>query len=134
MKSITSLAPEDDDDDVSGEEEGAASVPFSADEDDAALLDFNAARRAVAISCRASCMNPATARRACNSFFMFSSFCRSFLNVEGSMLGKRRSAKGSKNSMKGTMTKIAKGTRRKMSMDVRISCFRSLWLCHSDRS
>ena len=84
MKSITSLAPDEGEEealDSSVDEDNDASAPFSptaeAEEEDA-LLAFKAARRATAISCNVSCMNPATARRACNSFFMFSSFCKSF--------------------------------------------------------
>jgi hypothetical protein len=77
--------------------------------------------RVAAISCNVSCMNPATASRACSSFFMFSSFFKLSWKVDGSMLGKSRSAKGKRNSMKGTMTKMANGTRRNKSIDVRIS-------------
>ena len=38
------------------------------------------------------------------------------------MLGNSFNATGSRNSMKGTITKIAKGTRRNMSIVVRINC------------
>ena len=45
--------------------------------------------------------------------------------VEGSMLGKSLSATGSRNSMKGTTTKMMKGSRRNTSAVVRVSCRRS---------
>ncbi len=45
--------------------------------------------------------------------------------VEGSMLGKSFRATGSRNSMKGTTTKMMKGTRRNTSAVVRVSCRRS---------
>ena len=41
------------------------------------------------------------------------------------MLGKSLSATGSRNSMKGTTTKMMKGTRRNTSAVVRVSCRRS---------
>lgn len=40
-------------------------------------------------------------------------------NVLGSMLGKRAKATGKRNSMKGTMMKTEKGTKRNMSAVVR---------------
>ena len=42
--------------------------------------------------------------------------------VDGSILGKNFKAIGNRNSMKGTMIKIANGTKRKMSIVVLINC------------
>ena len=42
--------------------------------------------------------------------------------MDGSIFGKNFKAIGNKNSIKGTIIKIAKGTKRKISIVVRISC------------
>ena len=42
-------------------------------------------------------------------------------NVDGNIFGKSFKATGSKNSMKGTMTKTEKGIKRRRSLVVRLS-------------
>mmetsp|Transcript_25517 Transcript_25517/g.101696 ORF Transcript_25517/g.101696 Transcript_25517/m.101696 type:complete len:229 (+) Transcript_25517:523-1209(+) len=77
------------------------------------------------ISASASPRKPASAMRARSVAFCFSSFFVESWKVDGSMLGNRYSATGSRNSRKGTMMKTAKGTTRNRSAVVRVSCLRS---------
>ena len=72
-----------------------------------------------------SCKNLATSSFALSFFFNSSSCFRSFLNVVGSMFGNSFRATGKKTSMNGINTNAAKGTKRKTSAVVRVSCFRS---------
>ena len=58
--------------------------------------------------------------RTCTCSFILS------LKVDGNIFGNNLRNTGSKNSMNGTMIKTAKGTSRKMSAVVRVSCCLSL--------
>mmetsp|Transcript_13092 Transcript_13092/g.26678 ORF Transcript_13092/g.26678 Transcript_13092/m.26678 type:complete len:274 (-) Transcript_13092:652-1473(-) len=72
-----------------------------------------------------SCKKLAICSRAWRSFFNLSSFSWDFLKLDGSIFGKSLNATGSRNSMKGMMIKMEKGTRRNISTAVRRNILRS---------
>mmetsp|Transcript_10664 Transcript_10664/g.30455 ORF Transcript_10664/g.30455 Transcript_10664/m.30455 type:complete len:232 (-) Transcript_10664:974-1669(-) len=79
----------------------------------------------LASSSRVSWKNWVIAMRDWSSRFMVSSAFNESWNVLGSMLGNRRKAKGSANSMNGIKMNMENGTMRNRSDTVRSSCLRS---------